>query len=196
MQDSFLRIFAYYFVIVRQSVLRVLIYRLYRGNVQKYIGIFQGTPMKEKIWNKKYIYIKMTVLLISIIVGILMYYTYSVQKVATEQCFSILDDSRDQLSQMIRYEMENEQGHLEAAAKLLQNLVTSYEENEPWILQIMNASNANRTYAHWELCLPDERVIQSDGTTLELGNQYSFEERIQEGFSVSERRTALKDGES
>ena len=29
-----------------------------------------------------------------------MYYTSSVQKVATEQCFSILDDSRDQLSRM------------------------------------------------------------------------------------------------
>ena len=45
----------------------------------------------EKLWNRRYIYI---------IVGILMYYTSSVQKVATEQCFSILDDSRDQLSRM------------------------------------------------------------------------------------------------
>lgn len=152
--------------------------------------------MKEKLWNKKYLYIKMTVLLILIITGILLYYTASVQKVATEQCFSILDDSRDQLSQMIRYEMENEQGHLESAANLLQDLVPSYDKNETWILQIMNASNANRSYAHWELCLPDERVIQSNGTVLELGSQYSFEERIQEGFSVSERRTALRDGES
>lgn len=152
--------------------------------------------MREKPWNKRYLYIEMTALLILAIVGILLHYTTSVQKVATEQCFSILDDSRDQLSQMIRYEMENEQGHLEAAAYLLQDLVSSYDENESWILQIMNASNANRAYAHWELCLPDERVIQSDGTVLELGNQYSFEERVQEGFSVSERRTALRDGES
>ena len=152
--------------------------------------------MKEKIWNKRYLYIEMTAVLILAIVGILWHYTASVQQVATEQCFSILDDSRDQLSQMIRYEMENEQGHLEAAAYLLQDLVSSYDENESWILQIMNASNANRSYAHWELCLPDERVIQSDGTVLELGNQYSFEERIQEGFSVSERRTALRDGKS
>ena len=152
--------------------------------------------MKEKLWNKRYLYIEMTALLILAIVGILLHYTSSVQRVATEQCFSILDDSRDQLSQMIRYEMENEQGHLEAAAYLLQDLVSSYEENETWILQIMNASNANRDYAHWELCLPDERVIQSDGTVLELGNQYSFEERVQEGFSVSERRTALRDGKS
>lgn len=152
--------------------------------------------MKEKLWNKRYFYIEMTALLILVIVGILLHYTYTVQKVATEQCFSILDDSRDQLSQMIRYEMENEQGHLEAAAYLLQDLVTSYDENESWILQIMNASNANRTYAHWELCLPDERVIQSDGSVLELGSQYSFAERVQDGFSVSERRTALRDGKS
>lgn len=62
--------------------------------------------MKEKLWNKRYIYIEMTALLILIIVGILLYYTSSVQKVATEQCFSILDDSRDQLSQMIQYESQ------------------------------------------------------------------------------------------
>lgn len=152
--------------------------------------------MKEKSWNKKYVYIRMTALLILAIVGILLHYTASVQKVTTEQCFSILDDSREQLSQMIRYEMENEQGHLEAASSLLQNLVPSYDDNESWILQIMNASNANRTYAHWELCLPDERVIQSNGTVLELGSQYSFEERVREGFHVSERRTALRDGKS
>lgn len=152
--------------------------------------------MKKKLWNKRYIYIEMTAFMILIIVGILLYYTASVQKIATEQCFSILDDSRDQLSQMIRYEMQNEQGHLESAAYLLEDLVSSYDENESWILQIMNASNADRSYAHWELCLPDERVIQSNGTELELGNQYSFEERVQHGFSVSERRTALLDDES
>lgn len=152
--------------------------------------------MKVKLWNKKYIYIEMTALLILVIVGVLLHYSSSVQQVATEQCFSILDDSRDQMSQMIQYEMENEQGHLESAALLLRDLVTSYDENEDWILQIMNASNANRSYAHWELCLPDERVIQSNGTVLELGDDYSFADRIQEGFTVSERRTALRDGTS
>ena len=152
--------------------------------------------MKEKLWNKKYIYIEMTALLILVIIGVLLHYSASVQQVATEQCFSILDDSRDQMSQMIQYEMENEQGHLESAAYLLKDLVTSYDENEDWILQIMNASNANRSYAHWELCLPDERVIQSNGTVLELGADYSFADRVQEGFTVSERRTALRDGKS
>lgn len=43
---------------------------------------------------------EMTALLIVLIVGILFNYTSFVQKVATEQCFSILDDSREQLSQM------------------------------------------------------------------------------------------------
>lgn len=61
--------------------------------------------MKEKTGNKRYIYfilfyMEMTALLIVLIVGILFNYTSSVQKVATEQCFSILDDSREQLSQM------------------------------------------------------------------------------------------------
>ena len=64
------------------------------------------------------------------------------------------------------------------------------------ILQIMNASSADKTYSHWEICLPDERVFYSNGTQLELGPKYSFQERVQEGFSVSERRTALKDGKS
>ena len=152
--------------------------------------------MKEKLWNKRYTYVWMTTLLILAVLEIWLHYTASVQEVTTEQCFSILDDSRDQLSQMIRYEMENEQGHLEAASSLLEDLVSSYEDNESWILQIMNACNANRTYAHWELCLPDERVIQSNGSVLELGDEYSFEERVQEGFHVSERRTALRDGKS
>ena len=62
--------------------------------------------MKEKYWNKKYIYIQMTALLILVIIGILLHYSFSIQQVATEQCFSILDDSRDQMSQMIQYELE------------------------------------------------------------------------------------------
>ena len=152
--------------------------------------------MNKKRRSKKYLYVEMTVLLIVVIAGVLLHYTTTVQRVATEQCFSILDDSRDQLSQMITYEMQSEQDHLEAAAYLLTDLVSSYDQNETWIRQIMNTSNANRSYAHWELCLPDERVIRDDGTVLELGESYSFEERIQNSFSVSERRTALMDGES
>lgn len=62
--------------------------------------------MKEKYWNKKYIYIQMTALLILVIIGILLHYSFSIQQVATEQCFSILDDSRDQMSQMVQYELE------------------------------------------------------------------------------------------
>ena len=48
----------------------------------------------------------MTALLILVIIGILLHYSFSIQQVATEQCFSILDDSRDQMSQMIQYELE------------------------------------------------------------------------------------------
>lgn len=39
--------------------------------------------MREKPWNKRYLYIEMTALLILAIVGILLHYTTSVQKVAT-----------------------------------------------------------------------------------------------------------------
>lgn len=97
---------------------------------------------------------------------------------------------------MITNEMQTEQEHLEAASALLENLLPDYDNNEEMILQIMNASSADKTYSHWEICLPDERVFYSDGTQLELGPKYSFQERVQEGFSVSERRTALKDGKS
>lgn len=62
--------------------------------------------MKEKYWNKKYIYIEMTALLILVIIGILLHYSFSIQQAATELCFSILDNSRDQMSRMIQYEME------------------------------------------------------------------------------------------
>lgn len=100
--------------------------------------------------------------------GILGIYTAFVQKIATGQCFSILDDSRERMGQMIVNEMQNEQDHLEAASYLLKNLLTDYDANEEMVLQIMRASSADKSYAHWEICLPDERVIQSDGTLLEL----------------------------
>lgn len=124
--------------------------------------------MKKVLLNKKNLYIKLTAVLILLIVGILGIYTAVVQKIATGQCFSILDDSRERMGQMIVNEMQNEQDHLEAASYLLKNLLTDYDANEEMVLQIMRASSADKSYAHWEICLPDERVIQSDGTLLEL----------------------------
>lgn len=152
--------------------------------------------MKKKLLSKKNFYLEITAVLILVITFALIRYTSIVQNTATEQCFSILDDSRTLLGQMITNEMQTEQEHLEAASALLENLLPDYDKNEELILQIMNASSADKTYSHWEICLPDERVFYSDGTQLELGPQYSFQERVQEGFSVSERRTALKDGKS
>ena len=49
--------------------------------------------MKKMLLNKKNLYIKLTAVLILLIVGILGIYTAVVQKIATGQCFSILDDS-------------------------------------------------------------------------------------------------------
>lgn len=152
--------------------------------------------MKKKLLSKKNFYLEITAVLILVITFALIRYTSIVQKTATNQCFSILDDSRTLLGQMIPNEMQTEQEHLEAASALLENLLPDYDNNEEMILQIMNASSADKTYSHWEICLPDERVFYSDGTQLELGPKYSFQERVQEGFSVSERRTALKDGKS
>lgn len=152
--------------------------------------------MKKKMLSKKNFYLEITAVLILVITFALIRYTSTVQKTATEQCFSILDDSRIQVAQTISNEMQTEQEHLEAASALLENLLPDYDANRELILQIIDASSADKTYSHWEICLPDERVFLSDGTQLELGPQYSFEERIQEGFSVSERRTALRDGKS
>lgn len=150
--------------------------------------------MKTGIRNKKHFYIWITIILILVIVFVLFQYTSTVQKNSMQQSFSILDESRELLGQMIANEMQNEQGHIEAASSLMENLLTDYDENKDLILQIMNASSINVSYAHWEICLPDERVIQNDGTQLNLGDDYSFSDRVQEQFSVSERRVALKDG--
>lgn len=152
--------------------------------------------MKNKSKGKRYVYIEITAALILAIICILFAYANFVQKRSTEQCFSILDDSRSQLGQMIANEMISEQEHLEAASSLLQRLLKDYEKNEKIILEIMQASSANRLYSHWELCLPDGRVIRTDGSTGSLQPDYSFAERIKKGFTVSERRTALKDGET
>ena len=145
---------------------------------------------------KKYSYIKMTAVLILVMACVLYHYTSVVQKTAVEQCFSILDDSRAQMGQMITNEMENEQGHLQAASYLLDDLVSDPAANREMILQIMNASSIARPYAHWEVCFPDETVLRNDGTVSKLGPEYSFEERVKQGFDVSERRIALRDGKT
>ena len=95
--------------------------------------------------NKKNLYIKLTAVLILLIVGILGIYTAFVQKIATGQCFNILDDSRERMGQMIVNEMQNEQDHLEAASYLMKNLLTDYDANEEMVLQIMRASSADRS---------------------------------------------------
>ena len=92
--------------------------------------------------NKKNFYIKITIVLIIVIACILMKYTSFVHESEANQCFSILDDSREQMGQMITNEMKNEQGHLESASYLLQDLLSDYEKNKDMIVKIMNASNA------------------------------------------------------
>lgn len=123
--------------------------------------------MKKMLLNKKNLYIKLTAVLILMIVGILGIYTAFVQKIATGQCFNILDDSRERMGQMIVNEMQNEQDHLEAASYLLKNLMTDCDANEEMILQIMRASSADKSYApldysDWELLIfaPDSSCMQ------------------------------------
>lgn len=95
--------------------------------------------MKKKLLSKKNFYLEITAVLILVITFALIRYTSIVQKTATNQCFSILDDSRTLLGQMITNEMQTEQEHLEAASALLENLLPDYDNNEEMILQIMNA---------------------------------------------------------
>lgn len=146
--------------------------------------------------NRKYIYLELAAVLLVAIVLVMVRYMTQVQNSAIDQCFSVLDDSRDQLGQMVATEMQGEQEHVESAAYLLQELIPDYEKNKEMILKILNASSTNRPYAHWELCFPDGRVIRADGSEVDLGTEYRFRDRIQKEFAVSERRTALKDGES
>lgn len=146
--------------------------------------------------RRRSLYIHMTILLIIINTIALSWYAAYVQNLTIEQCFSILDDSREQVGQMIANEMQMEQEHLESASLLLADLLDDYEQNKELMVRIMQASSMNRPYSHWEICFPDETVIRTDGSTMELGPQYSFEDRIQEGFSVSERRMSLKDDET
>lgn len=152
--------------------------------------------MKNRKRSKKYLYIKVMIALLIVLSCALFKYTSVVQKIAVNQCFSVLDDSQEQIGQMIANEMKNEQGHLESAAQLLKPLMTDYKKNRKSIVKVMEAGSMARSYAHWEVCFPDEKGIKADGTDFSLAPKYSFEERIQKDFVVSERRMALKDDET
>lgn len=148
--------------------------------------------MKPKRKNRN-TYMIMTVILIVSIAGVLFYYTKSVQKISDAQCFSMLDDSREQVAQMIANEMQNQQEHLESASNLLSNLIVDFDKNQGNIKKILSACSTDREYSHWEICLPDGSGMRDDGEMFDLEPAYSFSERIRSGFVVSERRTALKD---
>lgn len=111
----------------------------------------------------------MTILLVIINTIALSWYAAYVQNLTIKQCFSILDDSREQVGQMIANEMQMEQEHLESASLLLADLLDDYEQNKELMVRIMQASSMNRPYSHWEICFPDETVIRTDGSTMELG---------------------------
>lgn len=149
--------------------------------------------MKIRTSHKKYFYIELTIILMIIIGTVLYWYSSSVQDRSARQSFVILDESRDQLGQMITNEMENEQEHLEAASSLLRDLLPEHQKNQQEILKIMNASSAENAYTHWEICFPDESGVRTNGETFKLLPKYSFRDRVKKGFTVSERRTSLKD---
>ena len=149
--------------------------------------------MREKLFNRKYIYIEITLMLTVAIVLTLACYTSYVQKNSVRQCFGILDDSRAQMGQMIANELNNEQSHIESASSLLVNLMPEYEKNKGLIVKIMEASSRGVPYSHWEICFPDGNVIQEDGSSIELGDKYSFDDRVSDEMTVSERRTAIMD---
>lgn len=73
--------------------------------------------------KRRSLYIYMTILLIIINTIALSWYAAYVQNLTIEQCFSILDDSREQVGQMIANEMQMEQEHLESASLLLADLM-------------------------------------------------------------------------
>lgn len=142
---------------------------------------------------RKYIYIEATIALIIAIAFVLYRYTAYTQKSSIDQCFSILDDSREQLGLMIANEVNNEQGHIESASGLLVDLLPDYEANRDVIIKIMDASSRGVKYSHWEVCLPNGHVISEDGNDLELGERYDFNDRVSDQIIVSERRTAIRD---
>lgn len=152
--------------------------------------------MKTEKRNRRYLYIEIMIALLMVLTCALFKYTTVVQKIATKQCFSVLDDSQEQIGQMITNEMQNEQEHLESSAELLKTLLPDYKKNRNAIVKIMKAGSMARSYAHWEVCFPDETGIKADGTNFTLVPKYSFKERIEKNFVVSERRMALKDNKT
>ena len=91
--------------------------------------------MKRQHTRSRSHYIEMTVILIVVMICALSVYVSFVQRISTEQCFGMLDDSREQFGQMIVNEMENEQEHLEAASELLQELLADFDKNREQILK-------------------------------------------------------------
>ena len=152
--------------------------------------------MKTGQRNRKYLYIEVMTALLIVFACALFKYTTAVQKIAAKQCFSILDDSQEQIGQMITNEMKNEQEHLESSAELLKTLLPDYKKNRSAIVKVMKAGSMARSYVHWEVCFPDETGIKADGTEFTLAPKYSFEERVDKNFVVSERRMALKDNKT
>lgn len=149
--------------------------------------------MKSKEKSRKYLYVKAMLILLLVLFCTLFRYTTIVQEIAVRQCFSVLDDSQEQLGQMIANEMQSEQEHLESSAELLKKLLPEYKKNRSAILQVMKAGSMARDYAHWEVCFPDETGFKADGTVFCLAPKYSFKDRISKEFTVSERRVAIKD---
>ena len=152
--------------------------------------------MKNIVFHKKNRYIEATILLVVLIACVLAQYASHIQQRTVEQSFDILDDSRNQISQMLRNEMRTEQEHLESAADLLAPLLPDYKKNKSSIVKVMNASATKNDYSHWEICFQNETIFKDDGSETTLGEQYSFTERVTSGFSVSERRVALKDAKT
>lgn len=150
--------------------------------------------MKEGIQKRKYI--SMTAILIVAISIVLFLYIRFVQVNSVNQCFSILDDCHEQVAISIVNEMQGEQDHLESASTLIGELVKDSTENKDLLLKIMNSASVGRSYSHWEICYPNGHVMKDDGTEFDLAPDYSFDERVSKGFSVSERRTAIKDGKT
>ena len=198
-----------------------IFWRIFVGSLWLFLGIVNGVLLLNRVTPftgpdvknltdglsiaKKYLTrTQMTIgavllgiaVLILLITCVLFKYTTFVQKNAIQQCFSILNDSREQIGQMITNEMKNEQEHLESASYLLKDWLKQPDANHDQIIEILKASSANQSYAHWEVCLPDETVIKSTGEVTELGPLYSFEDRVSKNFTVSERRTTLVDQET
>ena len=73
--------------------------------------------VKNRKRSRKYLYIEAMIALIIVLSCALFKYTSVVQEIAVNQCFSVLDDSQEQIGQMIANEMKNEQGHLELASQ-------------------------------------------------------------------------------